>query len=196
VPIYPLELDGGCDQIQLRETPGDLSGSGSETHQHSRQPMLIAATRCHLIQMLRSALTCANGCSCWSLDEENSPGFLTMDVLCRLRPRGRCQNASLHPSRSVSTCGTAGLHSDEPVLTRTEEVIWGPAEAPCRAIRQLSETDRFCNRLRSPAGIEPANPSLPLTSQPLAPQHASTRYLISVLLSTQIPMKRHGAVVM
>jgi hypothetical protein len=34
VPIYPLELDGGCDQIQLRETPGDLSGSGSETHQH------------------------------------------------------------------------------------------------------------------------------------------------------------------
>src|SRR4029453_19055632 len=34
---------------------------------------------------------------------------------------------------------------------------------------------------------------MPLTSQPLAPQHASTRYLISVLLSTQIPMKRHGA---
>ena len=32
--IHPLELDGGRDQIQLRETPGDLSGSGSETHQH------------------------------------------------------------------------------------------------------------------------------------------------------------------
>jgi len=34
VPIHPLELDGGRDQIQLRETPGDLSGSGSGTHQH------------------------------------------------------------------------------------------------------------------------------------------------------------------
>jgi len=34
VPIHPLELDGGRDQIQLRETPGNLSGSGSETHQH------------------------------------------------------------------------------------------------------------------------------------------------------------------
>jgi hypothetical protein len=27
-------LDRGRDQIQLRETPGNLSGSGSETHQH------------------------------------------------------------------------------------------------------------------------------------------------------------------
>jgi hypothetical protein len=26
-----------------------------------------------LIQMLRCSLTCANGCSCWSPDEENSP---------------------------------------------------------------------------------------------------------------------------
>ena len=33
MPIHPLELDGGRDQIQLRETPGNLSGSGSETHQ-------------------------------------------------------------------------------------------------------------------------------------------------------------------
>jgi hypothetical protein len=50
-----------------------------------RQPMLIAATRCYLIQMLRLTLTCANGCSCWSPGEENSPRiFLTMDVLCRL----------------------------------------------------------------------------------------------------------------
>jgi hypothetical protein len=29
-----LRLDGGRDAIQLRETPGNLSGSGSETHQH------------------------------------------------------------------------------------------------------------------------------------------------------------------
>src|SRR5215218_6196952 len=34
---------------------------------------------------------------------------------------------------------------------------------------------------------------MPLTSQPLAPQHASTPCLMSVLLSTQIAMKRHGA---
>jgi hypothetical protein len=30
-------------------------------------------------------LTCTNGCSCWSPDEENSPQiFLTMDALYRL----------------------------------------------------------------------------------------------------------------
>src|SRR5215212_10308563 len=53
-----------------------------------RQPELIAASRCYLIQMLRSALTCTNGCSCWSLDERNSPRFfLTMDVLCQLMRR-------------------------------------------------------------------------------------------------------------
>jgi hypothetical protein len=50
-----------------------------------RQPVLIAASRCYLIQMLRWTMTCANGCSCWSPDEENSPRvFPTMDVLCRL----------------------------------------------------------------------------------------------------------------
>ena len=37
------------------------------------QPVPIAASRCYLIQMLRSALTCTNGCSCWSPDEENNP---------------------------------------------------------------------------------------------------------------------------
>jgi hypothetical protein len=42
-------------------------------------------------------------------------------------------------------------------------------------------------------GFEPLTPCMPLTSQPLAPQRASTRRLISVLLSTQIAMKRHGA---
>jgi hypothetical protein len=34
---------------------------------------------------------------------------------------------------------------------------------------------------------------MPWTSQLLTPQRASTRCLISVLLSTQIAMKRHGA---
>jgi hypothetical protein len=33
-PIRALELDGRRDTIQLRETPGNPSGSGSETHQH------------------------------------------------------------------------------------------------------------------------------------------------------------------
>jgi hypothetical protein len=37
--------------------------------------VLLAATRCYLIQMLRWALTCTNGCSCWSAGEENSPQF-------------------------------------------------------------------------------------------------------------------------
>jgi hypothetical protein len=34
VPIRALELDGGGGTIRLRETPGNLSGSGSQTHQH------------------------------------------------------------------------------------------------------------------------------------------------------------------
>jgi hypothetical protein len=36
LPICPLCFghDGGGETIQLRETPGDLSDSGSETHQH------------------------------------------------------------------------------------------------------------------------------------------------------------------
>jgi uncharacterized membrane protein HdeD (DUF308 family) len=34
---------------------------------------------------------------------------------------------------------------------------------------------------------------LPLTSQPLTPQHPSTRSHTSVLLSPKIAMKRHGA---
>jgi hypothetical protein len=49
------------------------------------QPVLIAASRCYLIQMLGSVLTCTNGCSCWSADEENSSSFfLTMDAIYRL----------------------------------------------------------------------------------------------------------------
>jgi hypothetical protein len=34
VPIHQLWLDGGRGTIQLRETPSNLSGSGSGTHQH------------------------------------------------------------------------------------------------------------------------------------------------------------------
>src|SRR5215216_309953 len=35
--------------------------------------------------MVLYALTCINGCFCWSADEENRPGFfLTMDALYRL----------------------------------------------------------------------------------------------------------------
>jgi hypothetical protein len=73
LPIRPLELDGGRDTIQLRETSGDLSGLGSETHQHFSPADATCCCRCSLIQTLRSALTCINGFSCWSPDEENSP---------------------------------------------------------------------------------------------------------------------------
>ena len=41
----------------------------------SRQPVPVAASRCYLIQMLGSVLTCTNGCSCWSPDEENGSRF-------------------------------------------------------------------------------------------------------------------------
>jgi hypothetical protein len=44
VPINPLELDGGRGTIQLRETSGNLSGSGSGTHQHFSP---ADATCCH-----------------------------------------------------------------------------------------------------------------------------------------------------
>jgi hypothetical protein len=47
--------------------------------------MLLAASRCYLIQMLRSALTRTNGSSCWSPDEENSPKvLLIVEALYRL----------------------------------------------------------------------------------------------------------------
>jgi hypothetical protein len=54
-----------------------------------------------------------------------------------------------------------------------------------------SAADALC--LVELRGFEPLTPCMPLTSQPLAQQHASTRPLTSVLLSTQIAMKRHGA---
>ena len=54
-----------------------------------------------------------------------------------------------------------------------------------------SAADALC--LVELRGFEPLTPCMPLTSQPLAPQRASTRRLISVLLSTQIAMKRYGA---
>jgi hypothetical protein len=44
VPINPLELDGGRGTIQLRETSGNLSGSGSGTHQYFSP---ADATCCH-----------------------------------------------------------------------------------------------------------------------------------------------------
>jgi hypothetical protein len=86
------ELGGRCrplyrgrDLIQLRETPGNLSGSGSETHQHFSP---TGASCCYSLLLDPHAtmtLTCTNGCSCWSPDEENSPQiFLTMDALYRL----------------------------------------------------------------------------------------------------------------
>jgi hypothetical protein len=54
-----------------------------------------------------------------------------------------------------------------------------------------SAADALC--LVGLRGFEPLTPCLPLTSQPLAPQHASTRCLISGLLRIQIATKRNGA---
>jgi hypothetical protein len=71
----PLAADDqGLDPGRARlGTPAHLAPAGASCCQ-SR----------YLIQMLGSALTCANGCSCWSPYEENSPQFfLTMDVFCR-----------------------------------------------------------------------------------------------------------------
>jgi hypothetical protein len=42
-------------------------------------------------------------------------------------------------------------------------------------------------------GFEPLTPCMPLTSQLLAPQYASTRFHVLVLFSIQIAMKRNGA---
>ena len=99
-----------------------------------RQPVLIAASRCYLIQMLRSALTCTNGCSCWSSNEGNRPRvFLTMDALYRLSlgrasyrfcsstPIFQCtkqketQTSSMHqhpaPMMIPDRCGTVPPHA-------------------------------------------------------------------------------------
>jgi hypothetical protein len=48
---------------QILETSG-LVVRVSELINIGRQPMLLATSRCYSIQMLRSALTCTNGCSC------------------------------------------------------------------------------------------------------------------------------------
>ncbi len=63
----------GAARASTSDEPVNLPDSPAETHQHCSP---ADASCCHsllLIQMLRSALTCANGCSCWSPDEENSP---------------------------------------------------------------------------------------------------------------------------
>jgi hypothetical protein len=77
-PLTPHTLQPETSRLICRIPARKLISIG-------RQPVLIAASRCYLIQMLRSALTCTNGCSCWSPNEENSPQvFLTMDALYRL----------------------------------------------------------------------------------------------------------------
>ena len=55
---------------QPRDARAKLSGSLPKLISIARQPVPVPAIRCFLIQMLRSALTWTNGCSCWSLDEE------------------------------------------------------------------------------------------------------------------------------
>ena len=60
--------------IDQRRAGQFVGFSSRELISIDRQPMPIATSRCYLIQMLTIfLLTCANGCSCWSADEENSP---------------------------------------------------------------------------------------------------------------------------
>ena len=78
-------LDRDRDQIQVRETPGNLSGSGSETHQHLSP---AGANCCHSLLLDPNATIGIDlhiRLFLLVTDEENSPRiFLTMDVLCRL----------------------------------------------------------------------------------------------------------------
>jgi hypothetical protein len=63
-----------------RDEPAHLSDSRPKLISIVGQPVLLAATRCYLIHMLRSAMACTNGCSCWSPDEKKRPQiFLTME---------------------------------------------------------------------------------------------------------------------
>ena len=66
--IHPLEFDGGRDTIQLRETPGNLSGSGSETHQHFSPADATKENESRWI--FEPFLTCAN-----ALRRVQNPGF-------------------------------------------------------------------------------------------------------------------------
>jgi hypothetical protein len=59
----------GTFQRRLREVPVSLSDFWSRTHPEFRQPVPLGAIRCYLVERLYSALTCTNGCSCWSPHE-------------------------------------------------------------------------------------------------------------------------------
>jgi len=104
------------------------------------QPMLIAASRCYLIQMLRSALTCINGCSCWSPDEENSPGFfLTMDALYRLswgQVTGYAVRRRYCRTKANEETCTSSTHQPSAPLMIPDRCCIGPADgflisSPC-----------------------------------------------------------------
>ena len=62
-----------------REVPADLSDSRQELIRNLVQPVLIHAIRCYLLDALYLALTCMNGCSCWSPREGN------MALVCRCK---------------------------------------------------------------------------------------------------------------
>jgi hypothetical protein len=87
------------------------------------------------------------------------------------------QTLESHPNRSTQR-----------VFWRTRTAFSG--ESLAMALR-AGVRDVLC--LVELRGFEPLTPCMPLTSQPLAPQHASTRCLRSVLLSAQIATKRRGA---
>jgi hypothetical protein len=96
----------------------------------------------------------------------------------RLRPVGRSLRWALRPTRTAQR-----LECSNGYGPRFLANLWQ------MALRAEGE-DALC--LVELRGFEPLTPCMPLTSQPLTPQRASTRCLISVRLSTQIAMKRHG----
>jgi hypothetical protein len=79
-------LDRSRDTIHLRETPGNLSGSGSETHQHF---LPADANCCYYSLLLDPDATIRSDLRkrlfLLVIGEENRPRiFLTMDALYRL----------------------------------------------------------------------------------------------------------------
>jgi site-specific DNA recombinase len=95
--------------------------------------------------------------------------------------------------RFATNCGATYRHADPPtrklfnnaVIDRIElrdgHIAHVDYQAPFDLLFNRSGFEyRTVVELR---GFEPLTPCMPLTSQPLAPQHASTRCLISVLLS-------------
>jgi hypothetical protein len=124
----------------------------------------------------------------------------------RLGASGGRRSWASEPNRSGARDGAGrpatsylciAIPSIQPYPARIIRLTSHPSDGP-RSSRTARDRERRqpCSgdaRLGGAEEFNPLTPCMPLTSRPLAPQYASTRCLISVLLSTQIAMKRHGA---